>query len=84
MQGSARGQVGYTVRCLKTEIAVLMLPLPPAESASPTVKRNVPVAVGVPETVPPALIASPGGREPELTDQVYGATPPAAAAAEGA
>ena len=44
-----------------------------------TVKLKTPEPVGVPEIVPvPTLKLTPGGRDPELIDHVYGAMPPAA------
>ena len=49
------------------------------ESVTCTVKLKVPAACGVPEMVPELLIFRPSGRFPELTDQVSGAVPPAAA-----
>ena len=47
------------------------------ESATCTVKLNVPAAVGVPVIAPVAgAITRPGGRVPAVTDQVNGAVPP--------
>jgi hypothetical protein len=40
------------------------------------VKLDVPVAVGVPLSVPLALRLMPAGRLPLLTDQVNGLVPP--------
>lgn len=49
------------------------------ESAACTVKFDVPLAVGTPESAPVlALRFKPGGRAPALTDHVYGTCPPAA------
>ena len=40
-------------------------------SVTATVKMNAPVSVGVPETIPVAFARlSPGGRLPEMIDQV--------------
>jgi len=42
-----------------------------SESATVAVKLNVPLTVGVPETIPVvAARLRPGGRVPEVTDQV--------------
>ena len=49
------------------------------ESIRLTVNENVPAAVGVPLICPELLSAKPAGREPELTDQLYGVWPPVAA-----
>ena len=48
------------------------------ESITLTVKENVPDAVGVPLIWPELTSVSPAGKEPALTDQVYGAVPPLA------
>jgi hypothetical protein len=49
------------------------------ESATPTVKENVPAVVGMPARAPvDELRAKPGGREPEARLQEYGAVPPVA------
>ena len=48
----------------------------PSMSVSPTVKENVPTAVGLPLRAPLLDNARPGGSEPDTTDQVYGVTPP--------
>jgi hypothetical protein len=48
------------------------------ESATCTVKLDVPGPVGVPEITPPVLKLSPGGSDPDTTDQVYGVVPPVA------
>jgi hypothetical protein len=48
------------------------------ESVTLTVKLEVPAVVGVPEITPPELKESPAGRLPELSDQLYGVTPPVA------
>jgi|ERR1017187_434813 hypothetical protein len=48
-------------------------------SVTCTVKVDEPAAVGVPLSVPPVESVSPAGGDPEVTDQVYGATPPEAA-----
>ena len=47
------------------------------ESATCTVKLEVPVAVGVP-LIFPELRDRPVGREPDRIDHVYGAVPPVA------
>src|SRR5581483_12425575 len=49
----------------------------PSESATCTVKPVVPVADGVPLTVPSVNISSPGGRLPEKRVKVKGGVPPA-------
>jgi hypothetical protein len=53
----------------------------PLLSRTLTVKRNVPVAVGVPAMAPVEVLSDkPPGNEPELTVQaLYGGTPPDAA-----
>lgn len=51
---------------------------PPPESATRTVKLDVPRALGVPLITPAADKVRPAGRLPLATDQVYGATPPEA------
>jgi len=44
-----------------------------------TVKVLTPMVVGVPEIAPVVVLrVSPAGREPEVTDQLYGVFPPAA------
>jgi hypothetical protein len=48
------------------------------ESVAWTLKVNAPVAVVVPEIVPPALRVSPTGSAPQETFQVYGGIPPVA------
>jgi hypothetical protein len=50
--------------------------LPLAASVTVTVKLEGPAVVGVPEIAPPALIESPLGRLPDVTDQLYGGVPP--------
>ena len=50
---------------------------PPPESATRTVKLDVPRALGVPLITPAADRDRPAGRVP-LADHVYGATPPEA------
>jgi hypothetical protein len=51
----------------------------PWESVTRTVKFEVPAVVGVPEIVPvDELSDRPAGRLPEMTDQLYGVTPPVA------
>ena len=46
-------------------------------SATVAVKVNVPVAVGVPETMPVVVPSvSPAGRLPLVMDHVYGVVPP--------
>jgi hypothetical protein len=50
------------------------------ESFTCTVKDAVPPAVGVPPIWPVALFSvSPAGRDPAVTDQLYGVVPPLAA-----
>jgi hypothetical protein len=49
------------------------------ESVTFTVNEDVPDAVGVPLICPELLSVNPAGKEPELSDQVYGAFPPLAA-----
>jgi len=46
------------------------------ESVTLTVNDEVPDAVGVPETWPEGERVSPGGNEPAVMDQLYGAVPP--------
>jgi len=53
-----------------------MLALPPTESATWTVNRKFPIALGVPDTFPVELIARPPGNDPPLMVQLYGGTPP--------
>ena len=48
-------------------------------SATRTVKVELPAVVGVPLITPAADSVSPPGRDPALTDQVYGGNPLAAA-----
>lgn len=49
------------------------------ESFTWTVNEKLPVWLGVPLIWPvEAFIVRPGGKEPEVTDQVYGAVPPLA------
>ena len=50
--------------------------LPPTESATWTVNRKFPIALGVPDTFPVELIARPPGNDPPLMVQLYGGTPP--------
>jgi hypothetical protein len=53
--------------------------LAPSASVTATPKLVLPVLVGVPEITPvEASRLSPAGREPEVTAQEYGATPPVA------
>ena len=48
-------------------------------SATVTVKLDVPLEVGVPETVPVvAARVKPAGRLPEVIDHVYAGVPPVA------
>ena len=48
-------------------------------SATVTVRLKVPVTAGVPETMPVVEPrASPAGRLPAVTDQLYGMVPPVA------
>ena len=49
------------------------------ESLTFTVKEEVPAVVGVPLIWPEVLRVRPAGREPELSDQLYGVVPPLAA-----
>ena len=49
------------------------------ESLTFTVKEEVPAVVGVPLICPELLKVRPAGREPELSDQLYGVVPPLAA-----
>jgi len=54
----------------------------PAESVTSAVKLVVPLAVGVPLIKPLLeLSARPAGREPAVSDHVYGGTPPVAVSA---
>lgn len=49
-----------------------------AESVTWIVNENVPAVVGVPVIAPVVVFrVSPGGSEPEVTEKVYGVTPPA-------
>jgi hypothetical protein len=43
-----------------------------------TAKLKVPACVGVPEIVPLLFSDNPGGKDPELKDQLYGCVPPVA------
>ena len=45
-------------------------------SVTSTAKMKMPGVVGTPEMVPAEERLSPGGREPEVTDQSNGAWPP--------
>src|SRR5712691_1440662 len=47
-----------------------VLPLHPLATVACTLKRNVPVATGVPANTPPALSVSPPGRVPLATENV--------------
>ena len=49
------------------------------ESLTFTVKEEAPAAVGVPLICPELPRVRPAGREPELSDQLYGVVPPLAA-----
>ena len=60
-------------------IVNVFVALIPALSVTCTENSKVPGLEGVPPIVPFALKTSPSGRAPELTDQVYGGVPPAAA-----
>ena len=60
----------------RTWIESTVVALTPALSATLTVKADVPAAEGVPLIVPVGLRLSPPGREPELSDHVYGGDPP--------
>ena len=44
-----------------------------------TVNEDVPAVVGVPLICPELLSVKPVGKEPELSDQLYGVVPPLAA-----
>ena len=46
------------------------------ESLTLTVNDEVPVVLGVPLIWPGPLRLKPAGKDPELTNQVYGAVPP--------
>jgi hypothetical protein len=76
------------MRLADSGAAIEIVPGKPAvllpASASWIVKENVPEPVGLPETEPSWPSASPLGRAPELTVQVYGASPPVAERATGA
>ena len=52
-----------TTTMLRALVAVVTL-----ASSTPTVKFEVPAAVGVPEIMPPVLSVSPGGRLPDAID----------------
>ena len=60
------------------------MPLRPVESTTWEVKLYVPAVVGVPVIAPVELdsASSPGGSEPLMMENVYGATPPVAVSAE--
>jgi len=47
-------------------------------STTRTVKLDIPAEVGVPLIVPSVDIVKPAGKDPEVTDQEYGASPPLA------
>ena len=49
------------------------------ESVTLTVNEEVPAVVGVPLICPEPLSVKPAGREPEVSDQLYGVLPPLAA-----
>jgi len=49
------------------------------ESFTCTVKAEFPDCVGVPEITPKLEMASPAGKLPLVTDQLYGPVPPVAA-----
>ncbi len=61
----------------RTVIERALVALRPAPSVTLTVNDELPGAVGLPERVPvePARLR-PAGRDPALTVQVYGGTPP--------
>ena len=80
------GLAGVTVIEVRVAAATVILkPLvavcgDPAESVTCAVKLEVPIAVGVPEMTPVALVSdSPAGSEPLDIDQLYGGVPPLAA-----
>ena len=52
--------------------------VPPLAPVTFTSNDAVPVAVGVPEIVPPLESERPAGSAPEAMDQVYGDAPPEA------
>ena len=70
-----------------TEAVMAMLRLAVAlcagelESVTLTANEEVPAVVGVPLICPELLKVRPAGREPELSDQLYGVIPPLAASA---
>jgi hypothetical protein len=69
-----RGGGGLLIDIEKLPVAVT-----PAESATSSVTFEFPAADGVPVIWPvPAFRFRPAGREPELTDQLYGGVPPLA------
>src|SRR5579859_2207470 len=70
-------QVGAALTVM-LRLAVAVLGVGKAESLTCTVKVDVPAAVGVPEIWPDEFRLIPGGSEPAVTSQVYGATPPLA------
>ena len=55
-----------------------VLPTGELESLTLTVNDEVPVVLGVPLIWPEPLRLKPAGKDPDLTDQVYGAVPPVA------
>src|SRR5258708_30556643 len=57
-------------------VYVAPVPVQPFESVALTVIENVPVCVGVPESVPLAASESPIGSEPLASENVVAPTPP--------
>jgi len=68
--GAQFGAMMMVCACVADKVGVL-------ESATMTLKSNVPGVVGVPVMVPSAAAKlRPGGKVPDATDQVNGAVPP--------
>lgn len=63
---------------LNTKIELEPVATAPAESVARAENPNVPAFVGLPEAMPFGDNVNPVGKTPELIDQVYGWTPPAA------
>jgi hypothetical protein len=61
---------------LPTAIVKFLVAVCPLESWTVVAKLYTPVVVGVPEMLPTAESDNPGGSDPELRLQVYGAAPP--------
>ena len=65
------------------QFAVVVPAFEPVESTTCAVKLNVPAVVGVPVIAPvEAFNVSPGGSDPLMIENVYGATPPVTTRAE--